>query len=185
MKLTKIVGLVGSIASIIGPVVTAPSSSSRLTNVIWVVFFLFFATLLASAFRRQRQSLQETRRQLDSKKEDLSALQAEHDALTTVERKVGAIAAKCPVTSTSQGEMKGFLLSGLAILEELRSWNPETFPRAVTLADQAMATHDSRYGTDSLAANRELLESCKALHVLLQGFRVSRQLDHRDGTIAR
>ncbi len=171
LRTLQLVSLVGSIASIIGLIASAPDTSIRVTNSIWVVFFILFAALGIYAYGRKQRELGCTR-------EDLQKAQAENRTLTAVKEKVENVARRCPTNSDSYGDMKGFLLSGQVILEELKDWNPQTFPRVALLVEEALTAHNHHYPSSSYEANKELFEVCKTLNKVLLAFVISREVDN-------
>lgn len=150
-----IIGVVGSIASIIALLIAAPGLKSKLVH---LGYAIFITVLVAGVVEYQHRA---------------TTAQRKLDELRRTEREARAILSTAD-RSTS-GSMAGLTLAGLSFLEKHKDRFPDTYLRAVKLCENSGCLNTGHVGRD---ANRmshflSMQEASGAMEFLLRGIAAS------------
>ena len=145
-----VLGVVGSIASVIGLLIAAPGKKSK---IIHAVYGLAITAIAGAAVDYHNR---------------MSEAQREVEAIKRVEREAQAILDTSD-RSTS-GSMAGLILAGLSFLEKYKARFPETYSRAVKLSESA-GLYEAKQSSisGSMAHFESLQEASGAMYFLLVG----------------
>lgn len=152
LDLVAILGIVGSVASVIG--LLLPSSGWR-SKVIHVVYGLAITLLAVS----------------------LTYYQAKVSELTKIENQAHSLATSQDTSYRNGSEIRptisdrGFMLAALTFFEKYRERFPETYARAKIFCENAGVLQSANEGSYSDKTSREgnLSEGAKAMRALLEG----------------
>ena len=136
-----VLGVVGTIASLVGLLIAAPGWKSKLVHVLYA---MALTTVAGYAVAAQQQ---------------LAAMQK-------IERQAKQIIDSSD--RTTDGSMKGFMLASLSFLEKNKNRFPDTYARAVRVAEQS-GLYDADDHVSSMVPSFKLQDGSSAMYYLLQG----------------
>ncbi|TAJ10418.1 MAG: hypothetical protein EPO61_02980 [Nitrospirae bacterium] len=137
------IGLVGSIASIIGILIAAPGWKSKTVH----VSYGLLVTVLATGVFSYQTQLSE---------------------LTQIENQVERIVKSADLST--DGSQRGFMLASLAFLEKHKDRFPETFARAKSLCDNVGVTESKQESAlERMYQGWRLTDGATAMKYLLSG----------------
>lgn len=150
LDIIAVLGVVGSVASVIGILIAAPTPKSRVIHIAYGLFI----TLLASGFVSYQHRVSDAERQLAEIK------RVEH----------AAAALLSGFDFSTSGSMSGFMLAALSLLEKHRDSMPDTYTRAVALCERSgcLETNNGEYRA-SMEHFRNMHDASAALRYLVQG----------------
>lgn len=142
MALVLVIGVVGSVASIIGLLIAASGLKSKFIH----MGYGLFITVLAAGIVDFQHRVSATQRQL----EELQRVESEARKLLTT--------------------MVGFMLASLSFLEKFKDRLPDTYARAVKLCENSGCL-ESGYGKDANSYTHflSMQEASGAMEYLLKG----------------
>lgn len=148
--LLLVMGVVGSVASVIGVLIAAPGLKSKFIHLAYALFI----TILATGIVEFQHRASATQRQLDEMQ------RVENEArklLSTAER-------------STTGSMVGFMLASLSFLEKFKDRLPDTYARAVKLCENSGCL-ESGYGREANSYTHflSMQEASGAMEYLLRG----------------
>jgi hypothetical protein len=146
--LLVVLGIVGSVASVIGVLISAPGVKSK---VIHIVYALFLTAIAASAVGYYNR---------------MSAARKEIDEINRIEREAKAILDSSD--RSTEGSMAGLMLAGLSFLEKYKARLPETYARAIKVCE-ASGLYAGRSEDNSLKHFYNIQEGSSAMYYLLVG----------------
>lgn len=145
-NLVLVTGIVGSVASVVGLLISAPGRKSKFVHVGYALFITILATLMFG-YRQEVEEMHRTERQADA------ILQASD-------------------RSTS-GSMAGFMLASLSFLEKNKLHFPDTYARAVKLCETSGCAGTSDTGSrDEMEHFRRMQDASGAMFYLMKGIAV-------------
>ena len=150
-SLVIVLGIIGSIASVVGVLIASPGMKSK---VIHVAYALAITAIASSAVAYHNR---------------LDAAQREIEEIDRIERQARAIVRSSD--RSTEGSMTGLMLAGLSFLEKYRTRFPETYARAVKVCENSgmFAPSDS----SSMEHFRNLQQGSGAMYSLLEGIAAS------------
>lgn len=149
--LVVVLGIIGSVASVVGVLISAPGKKSK---IIHVVYALALTSVAASAVFYYHR---------------LSEAQKEIEEINRIEREAQAILNSSD--RSTEGSMAGFMLAGLAFLEKYKTRFPETYARAVKICESSgMYERTESIGMEHF---RNLQQGSGAMYYLLTGIAAS------------
>jgi hypothetical protein len=143
-------GIAGSIASVIGLLIAAPTRRSRIVHLAYAIFITALAGGMVSY---QQQAIEAERRIAEMQK---------------IEREAAKLLSGYDFTTS--GSMSGFMLASLSFLEKYKTELPDTYARAASLCENAgcLKTSNGEYSS-SMEHFRNLQDASSAMHYLIQG----------------
>lgn len=143
-------GIAGSIASVIGLLIAAPTCKSRIVHLAYAVFI----TALAGGMVSYQQQ----------------ALEAEHKIkeMQKIEREAAKLLSGFDFTTS--GSMSGFMLASLSFLEKHKAELPDTYARAAALCENSgcLKTNNREYSS-SMEHFQNMQDGASAMRRLIQG----------------
>lgn len=143
-------GIVGSIASVVGLLIAAPTIKSRLVHVAYAIFI----TALASGMFTYQQKASEAEKKIV----EMQKIEKEASLLLS------------GFDFTTSGSMSGFMLAALSFLEKHQAPLPETYARAKALCENTdclkVENADYSLGTEHF---RNLQDATMAMRYLVEG----------------
>lgn len=150
-SLVIVLGIIGSIASVVGVLIAAPGTKSK---VIHIAYALAITAIASSAVVYHNR---------------LDAARREIQEIERIERQAQAIIDSSD--RSTRGSMTGLMLAGLSFLEKYKTRFPETYARAVKVYESSgmFAASDS----SSMEHFRNLQDGSSAMYFLLKGIAAS------------
>jgi hypothetical protein len=145
-----VLGVVGSVASVIGLLIAAPTVKSRAVHVAYGIFIAGLAIVLVTYQHRVTDA--------ERRIEEMKSI--ERDAATLLSG----------FDFTTSGSMAGFTLAAMSFLEKHKDRLPDTYARAATLCESSgcLKTSNSDYSS-SMEHFRDMQDASSALKYLIQG----------------
>jgi hypothetical protein len=154
--LVIVIGIVGSVASIIGLLIAAPGIKSK---VIHVVYALAITAVASTAVAYHNQ---------------MDAARREIEEIHRIEREAQAILDSSD--RSTEGSMIGLMLSGLSFLEKNKGRFPDTYERASRVCESSGIYAASGEGSSSskpMEHFENLQQGSGAMYFLLKGIAVT------------
>ena len=150
LDLAVVLGIIGSVASVIGLLIAAPNRHSRLVH---VAYGIFISVLAVGVVTYQHKVSDAERRIVEMKR---------------IEREAATLLSGFDFTTS--GSMAGFMLAAMSFLEKHKDRLPDTYNRAVTLCNNSgcLRTANGEYST-SMEHFRNMQDASYALKYLIQG----------------
>jgi hypothetical protein len=146
-SLIVVIGIVGSVASVIGLLISAPGVKSKVQHLAYAIFITILA-IVAFNYQQQLEDIRSAERQAEA-------------IIGTADR------------STS-GSMAGFMLASLSFLEKNKQHFPDTYARAEKLCENAKCLGS---GTTSTSEDYEhfsiMQDASSAMLYLMRGIAAS------------
>lgn len=145
-----VLGIVGSIASVIGLLIAAPTVKSRAVHILYA---LFITALSAGMVSYQQQASEAEQRIVEMQK-----IEKEAEKLLS------------GYDFTTSGSMSGFVLASLSFLEKHREQLPDTYKRAVSLCENTgcFKAVNGDYSS-SMEHFQNMQDASSAMKYLIQG----------------
>jgi hypothetical protein len=150
-SLVIILGIVGSIASIVGVVIAAPGKKSKIIHIIYALIITVTAGSTVFYFNR------------------LTSVQREIAEIQRIERQAQAILNSSD--RSTEGSMTGFMLAGLSFLEKYKARFPETYERAVKVCETSEMYKPTQ--STGMSHFENLQNGSSAMYYLLTGIAAS------------
>ena len=148
-----VLGVVGSIASVIGLLIAAPGIKSKIIHLAYAIFI----TILTAGVFAYRHKMTDAKLEI----ENLNRIEREATVLlTTADR-------------STAGSMGGFMLASLSFMEKHKNRLPETYGRAVRLCESSGLLENARDRPNSLSRFYTLQEASGAMEYLVKGIAAS------------
>ncbi|MNL44830.1 hypothetical protein D3C87_1674310 [compost metagenome] len=150
VELIIILGIVGSVASVIGLLISAPNHKSRL---VYVAYGIFISILAVGAVTFQHRVSDAERRIVEMQR---------------IEREAAQLLSGFDFTTS--GSMAGFMLAAMSFLEKHKDRLPDSYYRAVVLCEnsECLKTKNAE-GLTSMEHFRNMQDASTALRYLVQG----------------
>jgi len=150
LDLLIVIGAVGSVASIIGVLIAAPTHKSRLIHIAYGIFI----SVLATGVVTYQHKVTNAERRIAE--------------LKMIEREAATLLSGFDFTTS--GSMAGFMLAAMSFLEKHKERLPDTYARAVTLCNNVgcLKTANDEYNT-SMEHFRNMQDGSLALKYLVKG----------------
>jgi hypothetical protein len=161
-----IIGLVGSLASIAGLAISAPTAKSRVIHAIYG----FFISIVAGSAVLYGQSMEQ---ELAAAKREIEASQSEIARISSIQTHAESIIASAGYTYTSDvGKNRGFILAAFTFLETHKERFPEAYEIAKRLVMDGIRITESagNTGTEGYYDEKKRMEDGAAtMRQLLKG----------------
>ena len=150
MDLIIILGIVGSVASVIGLLISAPNNKSRLVHVAYGIFI----SILAVGVVTYQHRVNDAERRIV----EMQRIEREAEKLLS------------GFDFTTSGSMAGFMLAAMSFLEKHKDRLPDSYSRAVVLCEnsECLKTKNAE-GLTSMEHFRNMQDASTALKYLVQG----------------
>lgn len=150
-SLMIVLGLIGSVASIVGVLIAAPGKKSKIIHIVYALALTAIASSAVYYYNR------------------MAAAQKEIVEIHRIEREAQAILNSAD--RSTEGSMTGFMLAGLSFLEKYKARFPETYERAIKVCE----TSEIYKSTQSTGMSHfvNLQNGSSAMYYLLQGIAAS------------
>jgi hypothetical protein len=150
VDIVVVLGIVGSVASVIGLLIAAPTVRSRAVHIAYGIFISALGVGLVTYQHR----VSEAERRIAE--------------MRSIEREARTLLSGFDFTTS--GSMSGFMLAALSFLEKHKERLPDTYARAVTLCENAgcLKTMNTGYSS-SMEHFRDMQDGSSALKYLIQG----------------
>ncbi len=143
-------GIVGSIASVIGLLIAAPTTKSRLMHVAYAIFITALAFGMVS-YEHKALNAEKRVAEMQAIEKEASLLLSGFDFSTS-------------------GSMAGFMLAALSFLEKHKIELPDTYVRAKTLCENAGCLEvDNGSLSSSMEHFENLQDASNAMRYLIKG----------------
>ncbi|MFN2188436.1 MAG: hypothetical protein ACK2T3_06715 [Candidatus Promineifilaceae bacterium] len=166
-----IIGLVGSLASVAGLAISAPTAKSRFVHAIYG----FVISVVAGGAVLYGQSME---RQLEEARRAAEASKSEIARLSSIQAHAESILDSMRYTTTHVGENRGFILATFTFLETHKDRFPEAYEVAKRLVMDGLRITESAgsVGTDGFYDERKRMEDgATTMRQLLKGIASPRQ----------
>lgn len=143
-------GVIGSIASIVGVFIAAPTTKSRFVHVIYALSITLLAAGMVS-YQQQASDAEQRIAEMQKIEREAAMLLSDYD-FTTI------------------GSMSGFVLSALSFLEKHKEQLPDTYSRAVLLCENSkcLKTRNGDYD-EHMNHFRDMQDISATIKYLIQG----------------
>ncbi|MEO2279513.1 hypothetical protein [Pseudoalteromonas pernae] len=167
MNTYVLIGIIGSISSVVSLLIAAPTVQSRVMH---GIYGFLLTVIVGSAFLHNQTVLLE----LESAKNSSGELQKQIDRLNSLKSGAENLAESYFATSDI-GRNRGFILSSFAFLEK----NKDTFPESYAIAKQLIidglkiTNSAGKYGSDGYEDEKKRMDDgAEAMRALLRGISV-------------
>jgi len=150
-SLVIVLGIIGSIASVVGVLIASPGTKSK---IIHIAYGLAITAIASSAVAYHNR---------------LDAARREIQEIGRIERQAQAILDSSD--RSTEGSMKGLMLAGLSFLEKYKARFPETYAKAAKVCENSgMFAASESSGMEHF---RNLQQGSSAMYFLLEGIAAS------------
>ena len=151
-SLVIVLGIIGSVASIIGLLIAAPGTKSKIVHVAYALAITAIASSAVAYHNR------------------LDAAQREVEEIHRIEREAQSILNSSD--RSTEGSMVGLMLAGLSFLEKYKTRFPETYARAIKVCESS-GMYVASSGSVGLTHFSNLQQGSSAMYYLLTGITAS------------